>query len=152
MGDFLEIFYVKDLKMVDVRKYEGLENGKHAWTFLGYDIVMQDKEGKAVSILASEETKYDFLKKMYGGKNYGKSRTQRNKCKNYSKSYYNRICFLWYYNHIYMFTYFRNRKLFFKSIYIKSSSRIIYYTSTYCINFSIFYCQETFCIFCSHTK
>ena len=64
MGDFLEIFYVKDLKMVDVRKYEGLENGKHAWTFLGYDIVMQDKEGKAVSILASEETKYDFLKKI----------------------------------------------------------------------------------------
>ena len=25
---------------------------------------MQDKEGKAVSILASEETKYDFLKKI----------------------------------------------------------------------------------------
>ena len=64
MGEFLEIFYVKDLKMVDVRKYDGLESGKHAWTFLGYDIVVQDKEGKAVSILASEETKYEFLNKV----------------------------------------------------------------------------------------
>lgn len=64
MGDFLEIFYVKDLKMVDVRKYDGVENGRHAWTFLGYDIVATDKEGRAVSILAEEETKYDFLQKL----------------------------------------------------------------------------------------
>lgn len=64
MGDFLEIFYVKDLKMVDVRKYDGVENGRYAWTFLGYDIVATDKEGRAVSILADEETKYDFLQKL----------------------------------------------------------------------------------------
>lgn len=62
MGEFLKI---RDLKMVDVRKYDGVENGKEAWTFLGYDIVSFDEEGKAVSILAAEETKYDVLKKVY---------------------------------------------------------------------------------------
>jgi hypothetical protein len=33
MGDFLEIFYVKDLKMVDVRKYDGVENGRYKLKF-----------------------------------------------------------------------------------------------------------------------
>lgn len=64
MGEFLEIYNARDLKMVDVRRYEGIESGKHAWTFLGYDVVSTDKDGKAVSILAQEEVKYDYLKKV----------------------------------------------------------------------------------------
>lgn len=62
MGEFLK---TRDLKMVDVRKYEGVQDGMEAWTFLGYDIVSFDEEGKAVSVVASEETKYDVLKKAF---------------------------------------------------------------------------------------
>ena len=60
-----EILKVRDLKMVDVRKYEGVQDGMEAWTFLGYDIVSFDEEGKAVSVVAEEETKYDVLKKAF---------------------------------------------------------------------------------------
>ena len=65
MGDLLK---TRDLKMVDIRKYDGVQDGMNAWTFLGYDIVSFDAEGKAVSVLADEETKYDVLKPTYSEK------------------------------------------------------------------------------------
>lgn len=61
MGDYFDLYNVRDLKMVDVRKYCGIEDGRHAWIFLGYDVVKTNKEGKAVSIFSSEETEYDYL-------------------------------------------------------------------------------------------
>ena len=60
-----ELLRTKSLRMVDVRKYDGVQDGMQAWTFLGYDIVSFDEEGKAVSVLADEETKYDVLKPTY---------------------------------------------------------------------------------------
>lgn len=66
-----ELLRVKNLRMVDIRKYDGVQDGMEAWIFLGYDIVSFDKEGKAVSVLASEETKYDVLKEEYNAK-YGR--------------------------------------------------------------------------------
>lgn len=65
MGDLLK---TRNLKMVDIRKYDGVQDGMNAWTFLGYDIVSFDAEGKAVSVLADEETKYDVLKPTYSEK------------------------------------------------------------------------------------
>ena len=65
MGDLLK---TRNLKMVDIRKYDGVQDGMNAWTFLGYDIVSFDDEGKAVSVLADEETKYDVLKPTYSEK------------------------------------------------------------------------------------
>lgn len=65
MGDLLK---TRDLKMVDIRKYDGVQDGMNAWTFLGYDIVSFDAEGKAVSVLADEETKYDVLRPTYSEK------------------------------------------------------------------------------------
>ena len=65
MGDLLK---TRNLKMVDIRKYDGVQDGMNAWTFLGYDIVSFDDEGKAVSVLADEETKYDVLKTTYSEK------------------------------------------------------------------------------------
>jgi len=65
MGDKLE---VRKLRMVDIRKYDGVQDGMEAWTFLGYDIVSFDEDGKAVSALANEETKYDVLKASYSEK------------------------------------------------------------------------------------
>jgi len=63
-----EIFRTKDLELVDVRKYDGVQDGMEAWIFLGYDIVSFDAEGKAVSVVALEETKYDVLKKVFSEK------------------------------------------------------------------------------------
>ena len=65
MGDLLK---TRNLKMVDIRKYDGVQDGMNAWTFLGYDIVSFDAEGKAVSVLADEETKYDVLSPTYSEK------------------------------------------------------------------------------------
>ena len=65
MGDLLK---TRNLKMVDIRKYDGVQDGMNAWTFLGYDIVSFDDEGKAVSVLADEETKYDVLRPTYSEK------------------------------------------------------------------------------------
>ena len=65
MGDLLK---TRNLKMVDIRKYDGVQDGMNAWTFLGYDIVSFDAEGKAVSVLADEETKYDVLRPTYSEK------------------------------------------------------------------------------------
>ena len=62
MGDLLN---TRSLRMVDVRKYDGVQDGMNAWTFLGYDIVSFDAEGKAVSVLAEEETSYDVLSPTY---------------------------------------------------------------------------------------
>ena len=60
-----ELLRTRNLKMVDVRKYDGVQDGMNAWTFLGYDIVSFDAEGKAVSVLAEEETSYDVLRPTY---------------------------------------------------------------------------------------
>lgn len=60
-----ELLRTKNLRMVDVRKYDGVQDGMQAWTFLGYDIVSFDEDGKAISVLADEETKYDVLKPTY---------------------------------------------------------------------------------------
>ena len=62
---------VVNLRFVDVRKYNGVEDGCHSWTFLGYDVVELDKMGKAKSILAEDETCYDILKPIDGNEKLG---------------------------------------------------------------------------------
>ena len=62
MVDFTTLLNVDDLRVVEIRSYCGVEVRKHAWIFLGYDVVLTDKDGKAVSVLADD--KYDYLKKI----------------------------------------------------------------------------------------
>lgn len=64
MGDFFTLFNVKDLNLVEVRSYCGIEGNQHAWIFLGYDVVRTDENGKAISVLAKENKEYDYLKKI----------------------------------------------------------------------------------------
>ena len=71
MNECFELYDVVNLKLVDVRKYNGVEDGLNSWTFLGYDVVKVDREGNATSILAEEETCYEFLKPLNGDKESG---------------------------------------------------------------------------------
>ncbi len=60
----VELFknYKKDqIKMVGVRTYEGEQDGKYVWTFLGYDFVKEDEKGKTISALADERVEYEYL-------------------------------------------------------------------------------------------
>lgn len=59
-----ELYDVVNLRLVDVRKYNGVEDGHQSWTFLGYDVVKLDNVFSATSILAEEETKYGVLMPM----------------------------------------------------------------------------------------
>lgn len=57
----MALYQGKELEMVEVRKYSGVEDNKHAWIFLGYDFVKKEKNGKARSILAKDDVEYDYL-------------------------------------------------------------------------------------------
>jgi hypothetical protein len=59
-----ELYDVVNLRLVDVRKYNGVEDGCQSWTFLGYDVVKLDNAFSTTSILAEEETKYEVLRPM----------------------------------------------------------------------------------------
>ena len=71
MNERFELYDVVNLRFLDVRKYNGVEDGLNSWTFLGYDVVKVDKDGSATSILAEEETCYEFLKPLNGDKECG---------------------------------------------------------------------------------
>jgi hypothetical protein len=62
MKEEFKFYNVSDLKVVDVRKYNGIEDGSYSWTFLGYDVVKVGLDGKANSIFEDVIEEYDFLK------------------------------------------------------------------------------------------
>ena len=62
MKERFELYDKASLRLVDVRKYNGVEDGMQSWTFLGYDVVKVLENGDAVSILAEDKTDYKFLK------------------------------------------------------------------------------------------
>ena len=62
MKERFEIFETANLRLVDVRKYNGVEDGYQSWTFLGYDVVKVLENGEACSILAQDNLEYKFLK------------------------------------------------------------------------------------------
>ena len=62
MKERFELYEKASLRLVDVRKYNGVEDGMQSWTFLGYDVVKVLENGDAVSILAKDEIGYKFLK------------------------------------------------------------------------------------------
>ena len=64
MGDFLTFFKVKDLNLVEVREYCGIDGNQYVWTFLGYDVVRTDESGKAVSVISDDNIEYDYLEKI----------------------------------------------------------------------------------------
>lgn len=56
------LYFRKEIDMVEVRRYCGVEDGRNAWEFLGYDFILKEKNGKkGTSILALEPTKYQYL-------------------------------------------------------------------------------------------
>ncbi len=56
------LYFRKEVDLVEVRRYCGVEDGRNAWEFLGYDFILKEKDGKnGISILASEPTKYQYL-------------------------------------------------------------------------------------------
>lgn len=69
MGDYFNLYRVEDLKLVDVRKYCGVEDGRHAWIFLGYDVVRTGENGQAISILTDDVKEYDYLKLTHDERN-----------------------------------------------------------------------------------
>ena len=64
MREKFEFYNTSVLKVVDVRKYNGIEDGAHSWTFLGYDVVKVELDGKANSIFGDGNEDYEFLKMM----------------------------------------------------------------------------------------
>lgn len=55
----MDKFNTKDLRLIQIRKYNGIEDGMHSWTFCAYDFARVDKDGKLISVLASENVEYD---------------------------------------------------------------------------------------------
>ena len=55
----IDRFNAKDLRLVQIRKYNGIEEGMHSWTFYTYDFARVGKDGKLVSVLAPENVEYD---------------------------------------------------------------------------------------------
>ena len=61
MNERFELYDVVNLRFVDVRKYNGVEDGLNSWTFLGYDVVKVDRNGKATRTTKSKSSKNTTL-------------------------------------------------------------------------------------------
>jgi hypothetical protein len=49
MKERFELYEKAGLRLVDVRKYNGVEDGMQSWTFLGYDVVTKELNGKTIT-------------------------------------------------------------------------------------------------------
>ena len=62
MKERFGLYEKASLRLVDVRKYNGVEDGMQSWIFLGCDVVKVLENGDAISILAEDKICYKFLK------------------------------------------------------------------------------------------
>ena len=65
----LKIFKTKKSPVYDlvtIRRYNGVEDGMHSWTFLSYAIVEKTEDGKAVC-LRDRNIEYEYAKEIENG-------------------------------------------------------------------------------------
>ena len=72
-----ELYDVVNLRLVDVRKYNGVEDGCQSWTFLGYDVVKLDKPTSGLIDADSIIITFTYTKKNF---TYTKSTSATDTC------------------------------------------------------------------------